>query len=168
MADQRNDRLTIDRADAPHIFDPVQRPELFDRVPSRRILAFIIDALILTAIILALGVAVFLLGLITLGLGWSLFAILGPATCILYVAFTVASGQATWGMRAMGLTMRMWYGDRPGFLIGAAHATLFWVSATFLPVINLLPPLFDARKRMFHDMVLGTVIVDAQALANRA
>ncbi len=146
------------------VYSPATQPQLFRDVRRRRILAFALDLLIVGAFVLVSAFFVFIFGLLTFGLGWILFAALVPAVAVLYVAFTVGARQATWGMRAMGITMRMWYGGRPDFWIGAAHAVLFWASSGLLPLIVLLPPLFDPRKRMLHDMVLGTVLLDEASL----
>jgi uncharacterized RDD family membrane protein YckC len=155
------DRTDATTADAMrHAFDPTTQPHLFRDVRRRRIMAFGLDLLIIGAFVVAAAFVVFIFGILTFGLGWMLFAALVPTVAVLYVAFTVGARQATWGMRSMGLTLRMWYGGKPDFWIGAAHAVLFWASSGLLPFLVLLPPLFDSRKRMLHDMVLGTVLLD--------
>jgi uncharacterized RDD family membrane protein YckC len=144
-------------------YDPSTRPELFFELRRRRIMAWLIDVLVILALVCVFGVLVFFLGILTLGLGWSLFAILGPAVAILYAGTTIGTNGATFGMRAMGLRLRMWYGGAPDFWIGCAHAVLFWVSTTILPLLSLVPPLLDRRKRMLHDMIVGVVMIDDRA-----
>jgi uncharacterized RDD family membrane protein YckC len=142
-------------------FDPVAEPRLFDQVRRRRMLAFAIDLSAIVAIWVVAAVIVFVLGIITFSLAWGLYAILFPALALLYTAFTLGgAGAATPGMAAMGLTMRLWYGARPDWLIAVMHALLFYASTTLLTPFVLLVSLFSDRKRALHDIVLGVVVVD--------
>lgn len=148
----------------PHAFDPYLRPELFRGVLTRRVIAFIIDVIVLSIpIVLAvLFIAVF--GLVTLGLGWMLFWLVSPLSVVWAVVYYGASlggpHSATIGMRVMDLEMRTWYGAPSYFLLGAMHAVLFWISVSVLTPFILLVGLFNARRRLLHDMVLGTVVVN--------
>ena len=149
----------------PHAFDPYLQPELFRGVLTRRVFAFLID-LIVIAVPVILGylfIAVF--GLITLGLGWALFWLAWPATVIWAVVYYGASiggrYSATLGMRAMDLELRTWYGAPGYFVLGAMHAVLYWVSVSFLSPLVLLVGLFNGRRRLLHDIVLGTVVINS-------
>jgi uncharacterized RDD family membrane protein YckC len=145
-------------------FDPVRNPELFSGVRSRRIFAFLIDVIVIALLTFGAGVLVFFLGIFTLGLGFLLYAILPTATALLYVAFTLGGPQAsTLGMRAMGLEMRLWYGAKPYPLLAAVHAILFWFSVSLLTPLILLVSLFSDRKRLLHDIVLGTVVINSDS-----
>jgi uncharacterized RDD family membrane protein YckC len=156
----------------PHAFDPFSQPELFRGVLTRRVFAFLIDLVVLAIpVILAyLFVAVF--GLITLGLGWLLFWLVWPASVIWAVIYYGASlggpHSATMGMRVMDLELRTWYGAPSYFVLGAAHAVLFWVSVSFLTPLVLLIGLFNGRRRLLHDIVLGTVVINSSVRAQAA
>jgi uncharacterized RDD family membrane protein YckC len=63
-------------------------------------------------------------------------------------------------MRAMGLTMRMMDGRRPDMLIAAIHALLFWFSVTLLTPLVLIVSLLNIEKRLLHDIILGTVVLN--------
>ncbi|MEE4012603.1 RDD family protein [Roseibium sp. FZY0029] len=144
------------------VFDPVSNPELFSGVRSRRIFAFFIDLIVITLFTFAAGIVVFFLGVFTLGLGFLLYGILPTAVALLYVAFTLGGPQAsTLGMRAMGLEMRLWYGAKPYPLLAAVHVILFWFSVSLLTPLVLLVSLFSDRKRLLHDLVLGTVVINS-------
>jgi len=149
----------------PHAFDPFTQPELFRGVLTRRVFAFLIDLVVLSIpVILAyLFVAVF--GLVTLGLGWLLFFLVWPAAIIWALIYYGASlggpHSATLGMRVMDLELRTWYGAPGYFVLGAAHAVLFWVSISFLTPLILLVGLFNGRRRLLHDIVLGTVVINS-------
>jgi uncharacterized RDD family membrane protein YckC len=148
----------------PYAFDPYLQPELFRGVLTRRVVAFIIDVIVLSIpIVLAvLFIAVF--GLVTLGLGWMLFWLVSPFSVVWALVYYGASlggpHSATIGMRVMDLEMRTWYGAPSYFLLGAMHAVLFWISISVLSPFILLVGPFNARRRLLHDMVLGTVVVN--------
>ena len=156
----------------PHAFDPLTQPELFRGVLTRRVFAFLIDLVVLSVpVILAyLFIAVF--GLITLGLGWALFWLAWPASVIWAVIYYGATlggpHSATVGMRMMDLELRTWYGAPGYFVLGATHAVLFWVSVSFLTPLILLVGLFNARKRLLHDIILGTVVINSSVRSQAA
>ena len=147
-----------------HAFDPYLEPELFRGVLTRRVIAFIIDVIVLSVPV-ALGylfIAVF--GLITLGLGWALFWLAWPATVIWAVVYYGATlggpHSATIGMRVMDIELRTWYGAPGYFVLGAAHAVVFYISVSVLSPLILLVGLFNARRRLAHDILLGTVVIN--------
>jgi uncharacterized RDD family membrane protein YckC len=108
-------------------------------------------------------IAVF--GVVTLGLGWALFWLVSPASIIWAVIYYGASlggpHSATLGMRVMDLELRTWYGAPAYFVLGAMHAVLFWISVSFLSPLVLLVGLFNGRRRLLHDIVLGTVVINS-------
>jgi uncharacterized RDD family membrane protein YckC len=57
--------------------------------------------------------------------------------------------------------MRTWTGEPPYFLLGAVHAVLYWISVSFLTPFITLVGLFNGRRQLLHDMVLGTVIINS-------
>ena len=61
----------------------------------------------------------------------------------------------------MDLELRTWYGAPGYFVLGAMHAVLFWVSISFLTPLVLLVGLFNGRRRLLHDIVLGTVVINS-------
>lgn len=148
----------------PHAFDPYLQPDLFRGVLTRRAIAFLIDLVVLSipVVLAVLFIAVF--GLITLGLGWALYWLVSPASVIWALVYYGSSlggpHSATIGMRVMDLEMRTWYGAPSYFLLGAMHAVLFWISVSVLSPFVLLIGFFNGRRRLLHDMVLGTVVVN--------
>ncbi len=148
----------------PHAYDPVTQPELFEGVLPRRIVAFVIDVTIITIPVVLAAMFIFAFGIVTLGLGWALYWLLPPATVIWAIAYfglTLAAPQsATIGMRAVDLEMRTWYGASAYFVLGAVHAVLFWLSVTMLTPFILLVCFFNERRRLLHDILLGTVIIN--------
>jgi uncharacterized RDD family membrane protein YckC len=148
----------------PHAFDPWAEPELFRGVLTRRVFAFLIDLLVLSVPVILAVVFIAVFGVITLGLGWVLFWLVSPASVIWALIYYGASlggpHSATVGMRMMDLEMRTWYGAPSYFVLGAMHAVLFWISVSVLSPLILLVGLFNGRRRLLHDIVLGTVIIN--------
>lgn len=149
----------------PHAFDPWSQPELFRGVLTRRLFAFLIDLVVLSVPVILGYIFIGVFGLITLGLGWALFWLAWPATVIWALVYYGSSlggpYSATLGMRAMDLELRTWYGAPGYFVLGAAHALLFWASMSFLTPLVLVVGLFNGRRRLLHDIVLGTVIINS-------
>src|SRR5580698_1301211 len=149
----------------PHAFDPMAQPELFRGVLTRRFFAFLIDLVVLSIPVILAVVFIAVFGLITLGLGWALFWLVSPASVIWALIYYGASlggpHSATIGMRVMDLELRTWYGAPGYFVLGAMHAVLFWISVSVLSPLVLLIGLFNGRRRLLHDILLGTVVINS-------
>src|SRR5476649_2664322 len=149
----------------PHAFDPWAQPELFRGVLTRRVFAFLIDLVVLSIPVILGYLFIGVFGLITLGLGWVLFWLAWPASVLWAILYYGASlggpHSATLGMRVMDLELVTWYGAPGYFVLGAAHAVLFWVSISVLSPLVLLVGLFNGRRRLLHDIVLGTVVINS-------
>jgi len=153
----------------PHAYDPVANPELFEGVLARRCIAFVIDVVIIAIPVVFAAAFIFIVGLVTLGLGWFLYWILSPATviwAICYYGLTFGSpASATIGMRVMDIEMRTWYGAPAYFVLGAVHAIVYWITISFLTPLILLVALFNQRRRLLHDMLVGTIVINTRARA---
>ncbi|WP_407051691.1 RDD family protein [Methyloraptor flagellatus] len=147
------------------VFDPLDRPELFEGTLSRRVFAYLLDIFFVTLFWLMAGLVVFFLGIATFGLAWAIYPALWPIVGILYVTATLGGANAaTPGMGMMGLTMRLWHGGRPDPLIALMHVVLFYAaSAVLTPLIHLIG-LFTARRQLLQDLILGTVVINARML----
>ena len=149
----------------PHAFDPYLEPELFRGVLTRRVFAFLIDLFVIAIPVILGYLFIVVFGIITLGLGFALFWLAWPASVLWAIVYYGASiggpHSATLGMRAMDLELRTWYGSPGYFVLGAMHAVLFWISCSLLTPLVLLVGLLNARRRLLHDVVLGTVIINA-------
>jgi uncharacterized RDD family membrane protein YckC len=160
----------------PHAFDPAANPELFEGVLARRVVAFVIDIVIIAIPLLVGWMFIFVFGLITFGLGWALFWLMSPGSVIwalVYYGVTLGGpASATIGMRAMEIEMRTWYGAPTYFVLGAVHAIVFWISVSVLTPFILAVGFFNGRRRLLHDMLVGTVLINnerrAAALRARA
>lgn len=152
-----------------HAYDPERNPEFFEGVLARRIVAFLIDAIIIVGPIILLALFIFIFGLVTLGIGWLLFWLLSPIFVIWAVVYTGATlgspASATIGMRSMDLELRIWNGQKMYFLLGAVHVIFFWVLVSVFTPLVLLIALFNRRRRLLHDFLTGTVLVNNERRA---
>jgi uncharacterized RDD family membrane protein YckC len=154
----------------PHAYDPATQPELFDGVLARRVVAFIVDFVIISIPVVLAAMFIFAFGIVTLGLGFALYWLLPTATVIWAIVYFGATlggpASATFGMRVMDLEMRTWYGAPAYFVLGAVHAIAFWFTVSFFTPFVLLVAFFNERSRLLHDIMLGTVIINNAARAS--
>jgi uncharacterized RDD family membrane protein YckC len=174
MATSEPKRIGMSIEVKPHAYDPVANPELFDGVVARRLVAFLIDFLILSVPVVFMSMFIFVIGIVTFGLGFLFYGLLWPAMvvwAIAYYGLTLGGpASATIGMRVMDIEMRTWYGAPAYFVLGAVHAVVFWITVSMITPLILLVCLFNERRRCLHDILVGTVIInnDARAASLRA
>ncbi|MGV7032798.1 RDD family protein [Methylobacterium symbioticum] len=152
-----------ERFDAPGYLPPVPVP-LARGSLGGRFMAYLLDIVFIFGFSILLWLAIAFIGLVTFGLGWTLFAVL-PASGILYSAITVGGHrQSTLGMRMMGLRVVAPESGRPVDLLTAAvHALLFYVAlSTFLLwFVDMVFGLMRSDRRLGHDLLLGLAVVRA-------
>jgi uncharacterized RDD family membrane protein YckC len=134
---------------------------------GERLIAYILDIVIVTAVIVAV---VILGGLVTavgavgnyglLAGGGILFIIVAAfVVSIAYFPYFWAKGGQTPGMRPFGLRVVR---DRDGGPISGGSAILrligYWVSGTVF-YLGYIWIFIDKRKRGWHDLIAGTVVV---------
>jgi uncharacterized RDD family membrane protein YckC len=173
MADSEPRRIGVSFEVKPHAYDPRANPELFEGVLARRLIAFVIDLIILAIPVVLGGLFMLATTIATLGIAAFFFALLSPlfwplivVWAICYYGFTFGSpASATIGMRVMDLEMRTWYGAPAYFLLGCVHAVIYWVTISFLTPFVLLVGFFNDRSRLLHDILVGTVVINSPARA---
>lgn len=150
-----------DRLDGTGFAAPMPLP-LVRASLGARFLAYLLDILFIFGFTALLTLVITLIGVVTFGLGWTLFAVL-PASGILYSAITVGgSRQSTWGMRMLGLrVVTPESGARVDLITAAVHALLFYVAlSTFLLwFVDMLVGFVRADRRLGHDVLLGLAVV---------
>src|ERR1044072_2856333 len=128
MATSEPRRLGVSIELKPHAYDPVANPELFEGRVARRVVAFLIDFLILSIPVVFVSMFIFVVGIVTFGLGFLFYGLLWPAMVIwalAYYGLTLGGpASATIGMRVMDIEMRTWYGAAGYFVGGAAAVAL--------------------------------------------
>lgn len=127
-----------------------------------RTVAYLLDILFIFGFTVLLTLLITVIGVVTFGLGWTLFAIL-PASGIIYSAVTVGGPrQSTIGQRLMGLrVVAPESGARVDIITAAVHALLFYVAvSTFLLwCVDIVFGLARSDRRLGHDLLLGLAVV---------
>lgn len=146
--------------------EPPADPGLYAGVMMNRVVAFLIDMVIVAVIWGGLAVISVFLGLISFGLLW------GPATAfmtllpiIYHALFIAAPGRATPGMKMMNIEVRSWNGNRPTPLQALIMSLVFYITLTPTAGLVLIVALLNSRNRTLHDFVAGTVMVDSRQAA---
>jgi uncharacterized RDD family membrane protein YckC len=138
-------------------------PRALDGVRTRRILAILVDLVVITLIVGVAFVFLSILGVLTFGLAWLLIPPLFPVVALIYNGLTISGpSRGTPGMRLMDLEVRLTDGYRVPFIYAAVHAVLFYLSWTFLTPIVLVVSLFARNKRCLHD-ILASIVVTRRA-----
>jgi uncharacterized RDD family membrane protein YckC len=170
MPDSEPKRIGVTIEVKPHAYDPATMPELFEGVLARRVVAFCIDVVLIATPALFVALFILVFGIFTLGLGWFFFILYWPGVVIwalVYYAIGFGSpASATIGMRVMDLEMRTWYGAPAYALLGAVHAIVFWITVSALTPLVLLVAFFNARRRLLHDVVAGTIVINNEVRAD--
>ena len=135
--------------------DPHTQPQFYDGIPLKRLLAWVVD-MVLIAVICVLIVPV------TAFTGIFFFPFLMLVVGFIYRCGTLAGGSATWGMRLMSMELRR-SDDRP--LDGGTailHTLGYSISLAFpiLQVISIVLMLTSERRQGLTDMALGTVALN--------
>ena len=138
--------------------DPASQPEFYADVPVKRLIAWIVD-MILIGIISALILP------LTLFTGIFFFGAIFLTVSFIYRVVTLTNGSATFGMRFVGIELRTQHGDR--FDLGHAflHTLGYSVSLTFfiLQLISIVLMLTSSRSQGLTDHVMGSVAINRAA-----
>ena len=52
------------------------------------------------------------------------------------------------------------------FLLGAVHAIVFWITISALTPLILVVGFFNERRRLLHDIMVGTIVINNAAHAS--
>ncbi|MHA6261628.1 RDD family protein [Arenibacterium sp. CAU 1754] len=138
--------------------DPIRQPQFYDAVPTKRLIAWIVDTVVIVAMCIAFVLMTAFVGLLI----WPIaFFVFGFA----YRVVTLANSSATLGMRFAGIEFRAADGSR--FDLGLAVAHTFGITVSFafpiLQVISVVLMLTNERGQGLSDLFLGTVAVNRRA-----
>ncbi|MCE8009451.1 RDD family protein [Aestuariivita sp.] len=143
-----------------HLPDPETQAQFYDGVPVKRLLAWIVD----TVLIVAISVAVLPFTAFT---GLFFFPALVLVIGFAYRTVTLANGSATWGMQLFALEFRTMHGERFDLGTAFAHTLGYSLSIAAFPaqVLSIILMLTTARGQGLTDHVLGTVALNRRAVA---
>ena len=138
--------------------DPDYHAEFYTDVPAKRLLAWIIDVILIsliTGLLTLLGVLIPLLFL----------PFLFAAVSFIYRWSTIAGRSATPGMRFMAIELRDRDGQRLDGGTAFLHTAGYAVSVMTFPLqlISIVLMLMTARRQGLTDTILGTAAVNRRA-----
>lgn len=144
--------------------DPLAHPAVYRGVVMRRVLAYMVDVVIIAFLMAAATLLVVVAGFVTFGvlapLLWALWALI--PLCY-HISLLGGPRNATLGMRLFGLELISLTAPRPDYLQATVHTVLFYLSLSTAWLI-LIVALFNPMRRTLHDFVAGTVVVNREAL----
>lgn len=135
--------------------DPDYDHAYYDGVPAKRLFAWIIDVILISAMTL-------ILGLLTLTVLLWIWPIVYFAMAFVYRWATIASGSATLGMRLMNIELRGPTGARFSTGEAALHTLAYLVCSGFgiLQLISIVMMGFGSRHQGLHDLLIGSVAIN--------
>lgn len=136
-------------------------PVFFEGVRHKRVLAFLIDFCLLLALSAVWWVFGWIFSLLTLFLAWPLVALGAVLLPLAYHSYFIgAAGNATPGMRVMGVRVLAWNGNEVSFPQAILQTLVFYATVPLTHGLVLLVSLFNERGRCLHDLLCGTVVVN--------
>ena len=134
------------------------QPQFYEGVPTKRLLAWVLDTVIIAGLTLLTIPFTFFISLFFLPL---VFMVLGFA----YRVVTLSRGSATWGMRMMAIELRD-SDDEPFDQSQAFLHTLGYslsVMIAPLQLISVVLMLSSERRQGLTDLAMGTVALNRRA-----
>lgn len=139
--------------------DPLERPELYDGLIWRRVVAYILDVLLIAGLSLCAWVVFGLAGILSFGLLTPLGIMALAVLPVAYHSFFLGRQGATPGMRIFDVEVRSWTGGRPDYFQAFLVTVLFYTTVAVTAWLVLAVALFNDRRRTLHDFLAGTVAV---------
>lgn len=141
---------------------PYEDEQFYAGVPARRLFAFVIDFCIVALLMTAIAIVGLVVGFLTLGLGWLVAFLLFISADFLYRWLTISASSATWGMALTGIELRDRRGERLDAGQALMHTAAYYVTVALgIPIIlNLLVMFVSPHRRLIHDFLLGTVMIN--------
>ena len=142
----------------------LSNPALYEGVFSRRVFAYLLDALLAFLFCLVIGLATCMMPVVSV----PTFLFGTPVVHFILAAATIGGRRAaTPGMRALGLRTIAWNGENPGPLRGIIMTAMFYLTVPATGFLILIFGFFDRRGRLLHDHLAGILVYRAEAAAGR-
>jgi uncharacterized RDD family membrane protein YckC len=140
--------------------DPDTQSEFYADVPVKRLIAWVVDALLIF-------LTAFLIAILTVGLGFFFFGFLILVVAFVYRTVSLANRSATLGMRLVAIEMRTHRGERFDLATAALHTLAYQVSVAMVvpQIISIVLMLTSARAQGLTDHALGTAALNMTARA---
>jgi uncharacterized RDD family membrane protein YckC len=128
-------------------------------VITRRCLAWFVDLVLIGLILSVLWVMLFLFGLLTLGLGFGVMAVLPAVPFLYHFLSLMRASSATPGQALFGLTVRRDQDLGPPSGLQALIFTVVFYLTMATSGLLLLVAFFTVRHRTLHDLASDLVVV---------
>ena len=143
----------------------LDNPALYDGVLGRRAWAYLVDVLLIATANVAVHVALFMMGVLTIGIlmlpAMLLMALISfVPLAILYDTITLGGYKAsTPGMRMFGLQAHSTTtGGRPDYVQAFVMSLLFYVTLSATAGLLLVVMFFTRRNMALHDILSGILV----------
>lgn len=135
--------------------DPDHDPAFYEGVAAKRLFAWLLDVIVVTAV-------TFVLGLLTLSLLWWVWPLVYLTVDFFYRAGTITQASATLGMRVMNLQLRGPGGARLSQGEAVLHTLAYMVAAAFviIQLVSVAMMALGARHQGLHDLLIGSVAIN--------
>lgn len=135
--------------------DPDTHPQFYDGVAVKRLLAWVVDIVVITVICLVLLPFTAFTGLF-------FFPMMFAVVSFVYRVITLTNGSATWGMWLMAIELRRADDERLDFASAVLHTTGYAISVAMAPVqlVSIVLMATSARAQGLTDMLLGTAALN--------
>ncbi|MEM9582080.1 MAG: RDD family protein [Pseudomonadota bacterium] len=138
-----------------HLPDPITQAEFYAGVPIKRLLAWVVDIIVI-AIITAVAAT------LPFFIGWFFFPLIFMVLSFIYRVVTIGAHSATWGMRLFNIELRNRQGQHLDGAEALLHTAGYMVaSAFFIPqLISLILMGISERGQGLHDLICGTTAIN--------
>lgn len=138
--------------------DPDYQAEFYSAVAPKRLVAWVIDSILIFSLCL-------LVVLLTAFVGLFIWPLLYLVIGFLYRTVTIANGSATLGMRFVGIELRDLSGRRLDTGQAVLHTAGYSISLAIpiLQVVSVIMMLTTARGQGLSDALLGTAMLNRRA-----
>lgn len=135
--------------------DPHSQAEFYDDVPTKRLIAWIVDSIII-------GLFVFLLTLLSIFTALLILPLVWLTVGFLYRWISIAGSSATPGMRLVSIELRRQDGTPFDGTTALLHTAGYTFSVVTFPLqlISIALMLMTERKQGLTDLILGTAAIN--------
>ena len=149
----------------PGLPDPERDAQFYDGVPARRVVAFLIDLVVVLALDAVIVAVLAVVGVVTLGLGWLLIGPAVLASGFLYRWAMLSAISATVGMVLTGIEIRGPEGRRLDQRQALLHTGAFYLTMLSVVVllVSMIVSLASPRGQMLHDLLIGSAAINRPA-----
>lgn len=145
--------------------DPEHDGQFYAGVPLRRLVAFVIDSVVIFCVWFLAILVGFMFAVLTAGAGTPIAFVLLFGSGFFYRWLMLRSRSATVGMMVTGIEVRDHEGNRMNDATAALHTLGYYVTMMFPPLmlIGWILMATSPYRRAMHDSFIGAVVINRPA-----